>query len=174
VRHGTSAIAIVIALASSGAAGCGGDAGAVERWRTLRDATMARTEVTPARIGDGAYVVGGFAGPGGATTAVVERYVPARRRWERLPAMRKPRGGVAAATVDGQIVVVGGEEPAGTISQVESYAPRRRRWRSEPPLPTSRHGLAAVSYRGSIVVLEGGPTPGLSFSDATEALAIRG
>ena len=37
--------------------------------------------------------------------------------------MRKPRGGIAAATVGGRIVVVGGEEDAGTIREVELYDP---------------------------------------------------
>jgi N-acetylneuraminic acid mutarotase len=169
VRHGTSASAI--AIASAGAAACGGDAGAVERWRTLRDATIARTEVAAARIGDGAYVVGGFAGPGGATTAVVERYDLRLNRWARVAPLPQPVNHAAAAVYRGDLYVVGGYTARNGLGQETSAL---WRWRSEPPLPTSRHGLAAVSYRGSIVVLEGGPTPGLSFSDATEALAIRG
>lgn len=112
-----------IALRAAAAAACG--AGAVERWRTLPDATIARTEVAAAGVGSAAYVVGG-------------------------------------------------EQAAGTIAQVESYAPRRRRWRAEPPLPMARHGLGAVAYRGSVVVLAGRPTPGLSFSDAAEALRVDG
>ena len=104
---------------------------------------------------------------------VAERYVPARRRWERLPALRKARGGIAAATVGRRIVVVGGEERAGTIAEVESFDPRTRRWRFEPRLRTPRHGLGAVSHRGRVVVLEGGPRPGLSYSDAAEALRVR-
>ena len=74
----------------------------------------------------------------------------------------------------GAIVVVGGEEGAGTIAEVESYDPRRRRWRSEPPLPTPRHGLGAVALRSCVFVLEGGPVPGLTYSDRVEALRIRG
>jgi Kelch motif len=119
------------------------------------------------------YVLAGRAA-GRGNFAVAERYVPSRRRWERLPAMRKPRGGIAAATVGGRVVVVGGEEDAGTIAEVESYDPRRRRWRREPPLLTPRHGLGAVAFRSSIVVLEGGPVPGLAYSDRVEALRIRG
>ena len=103
---------------------------------------------------------------------VAERYVPARRRWERLPSMRRARGGIAAATVNGRVVVVGGEEGAGTIAEVESFDPRTRRWRREPRLQTPRHGLGAVAYRGQIFVLEGGPTPGLFYSDVTEALRV--
>jgi Kelch motif len=123
-------------------------------------------------VHDGAfYVLAGRAGRLG-NLRVAERYVPARRRWERLPALRKARGGIAAATVGERIVVVGGEEAAGTIAAVESFDPGARRWRSEPSLKTPRHGLGAVSYRGQVVVLEGGPTPGLDFSDVTEALRV--
>jgi N-acetylneuraminic acid mutarotase len=103
--------------------------------------------------------------------AVAERFVPARGRWERLPAMRKPRGGIAAAVAGGRIVVVGGEEAAGTIAEVEAYDPVRRRWRALPDLPTPRHGLGAVAFGGRVLVLEGGVTPGFSFSRSTEALA---
>lgn len=117
------------------------------------------------------YVLAGRAA-GRGNFAVAERYVPRLRRWQRLPAMRKPRGGIAAATVGGRIVVVGGEEGAGTIREVEAYDPRRRRWRFLRALPTPRHGLGAVSYRGRVVVLEGGPTPGLSYSKRTEALRV--
>ena len=81
-------------------------------------------------------------------------------------------GGSPPRRSPGRIVVVGGEEGAGTIAEVESYDPRRRRWRLHKPLPTPRHGLGAVAYEGSIYVLEGGPTPGLSYSRSVESLRI--
>jgi hypothetical protein len=86
--------------------------------------------------------------------------------------MREPRGGIAAATVGGDVVVVGGEEGAGTIAEVEAYDPRRRRWRFLAPMRTPRHGLGAVAYRGSVYAIEGGPEPGLFYSDAIEALRV--
>lgn len=221
---GTGALALTAALVF----GCGGGgqtstSAAAERWRTLARSTVARTEVAAARIGDSAYVVGGFAAPDGATSDVVERYDlrlnrwarvrpipqavnhaaavahrgelyavggytaasglaaetnalwrydPAADRWAKLPAAPSARGALAAATVSGRIVVVGGEESAGTIAEVESFHPATRRWRREPRLKTPRHGLGAVSHRGRIVVLEGGPTPGLTFSHATESLRV--
>jgi hypothetical protein len=87
--------------------------------------------------------------------------------------MRKPRGGIAAATVGSRIVVVGGEEPAGTIAEVEAFDPRRRRWTALSDLPTPRHGLGAVAVGRRVLVLEGGVRPGLSFSRAAEALTLR-
>ena len=59
------------------------------RWRTPTPSTIGRA------AGKGNY-------------AVVERYTPARRRWERVSKLGKPRGRIAAATVAGRIVVVGG------------------------------------------------------------------
>lgn len=223
-----SIIALAVFLALGAVFGFSdGDGGtsspAAERWRTLARSTVARTEVAAARIGDGAYVVGGFAAPGGATTDIVERYdlrldrwarvapipqavnhaaavaydgdlyvaggytavsglaaetnalwryEPGADRWTRLRGAPTARGAIAAATVNGRIVVVGGEENAGTIAEVESFDPRTRRWRSEPRLKTPRHGLGAISHRGRVVVLEGGPTPGLDYSDVTEALRV--
>ena len=134
---------------------------------------VAREHLAGAVLGGAFYALAGRTA-GRGNLKVVERYVPGRRRWERVPSMRKPRGGIAAATVNGRIVVVGGEEAAGTIGEVESFEPRARRWRYEPRLPTPRHGLGAVAYGGRIFVLEGGPQPGLFYSDVAEALRVPG
>ena len=143
------------------------------RWSRGPSLRTAREHLAGTVRGGAFYVVAGRAN-GLNNFRVAERYVPARRRWERVPSLRKARGGIAAATVAGRIVVVGGEEAAGTIAEVESYDPRTRRWRAEPDLKTPRHGLGAVAHGGRIVVLEGGPVPGLTYSDATEALPIDG
>jgi len=141
------------------------------RWSRGPSMRTAREHLAATVHGGALYVLAGRAA-GRGNFAVAERYVPARRRWERLPAMRKPRGGIAAATVNGRVVVVGGEEGAGTIREVESFDPRRRLWRHEANLPTPRHGLGAVSYRSRIYVLAGGPAPGLSYAGTVEALPI--
>ena len=86
--------------------------------------------------------------------------------------MDKPRGGIAAAVVDGRIVVFGGEESGGTIREVELYNPATRRWRSLPPMRTPRHGLGGVSRGNRVYAIEGGPTPGFDFSDTIEYLDV--
>ena len=114
------------------------------------------------------------AGPRGAgNLAVAERYVPARRRWERLPAMRKPRGGIAAAVAEradrrrrrrggrgddrrGRVL-----RPAHAALALRAARCRRR-----------ATGSAPCRCGGRVFALEGGPTPGLSYSAATEALRI--
>jgi N-acetylneuraminic acid mutarotase len=107
----------------------------------------------------------------------VERYDPRRRQWEDVPDLRTPRGGIAAVRLaDRRIVVFGGEnlEPGGTtIAEVEIFNPRKRRWRSLPSLRTPRHGLGGAALGRRIYAIEGGTTPGFSFSNAIETLAVR-
>jgi len=100
--------------------------------------------------GDDLYVAGGYTAASGlaAETNALWRYEPGADRWTKLRGAPTARGAIAAATVNGRIVVVGGEQTAGTIAEVESFDPRTRRWRSEPRLKTPRHGLGAISHRG--------------------------
>ena len=144
---------------------------ASRRWARGPSMKVAREHLAGAVLGRAFYALAGRTAQRG-NLRVVERYVPSRRRWERVASMDKARGGIAAATAAGRIAVVGGEESAGTIGEVESFDPRTRRWRYGPRLPTPRHGLGAVSYDGRIFVLEGGPQPGLAYSRAVEALRV--
>lgn len=141
------------------------------RWSTGRAMPTAREHLAAAVRGRALYVLAGRAA-GQGNFDVVERYTPATRRWRTLAPMRRPRGGIAAATVADQVVVAGGEEDRGTIAEVEAYDPRGARWRLLPALPTPRHGLGAVAHEGRIVVLEGGPEPGLTYSRSGEALRV--
>jgi hypothetical protein len=130
---------------------------------------VAREHVAGAVAGGAFYVLGGR--PGNLT--VVERYLPARHRWERVPDMRKGRSGIAAVTVAGRVVVFGGEEAAGTIRPVEEYDPGRRAWSSLPGMRTPRHGLGGVALGHRVFALEGGVRPGFSFSRTLETLDVR-
>jgi N-acetylneuraminic acid mutarotase len=143
------------------------------RWATGPPLSVAREHLAGAVAGGAFYVLAGRAA-GRGNFDVVERYRPAERRWESLPAMRKPRGGFGAATVAGRIVVAGGEEGAGTIREVEAFDPRRNRWTVLPDMRTPRHGLGVVSFRNRVYAIEGGPTPGFDFSRAIEALDLPG
>jgi N-acetylneuraminic acid mutarotase len=133
---------------------------------------FAREHLAGAVAGGAFYVLAGRAA-GRGNFKVAERYLPAKRRWERLPDMRKPRGGIGAAAVGRAVVVVGGEEQSGTIREVESYDPARRRWRRLPDLRTPRHGLGVISSGRRVYAIEGGREPGFYFSRAIEALDVR-
>ena len=133
----------------------------------------ARNHTTGVASGGRFYVL---AGRDSTNLAAAERYDPRRRRWERLPDMRTPRGGIASVRLrDGRIVVFGGEElqlGGTTIGEVELFNPRTRRWRELPDMRTPRHGLAGAALGNRVFALEGGPQPGLAFSNAIEFLDI--
>lgn len=144
-----------------------------DRWSTGRAMRTPREHLAGAASGGAFYVLSGRAA-GQGNFAVAERYVPARRRWERVPPSRKPRGGIGAATLaDGRIALVGGEEGAGTIREVELYDPRTRRWSRLPGLRTPRHGLGVVARGRDVYAVEGGAEPGLFYSRALERLTVR-
>ena len=84
-----------------------------------------RASTSPARSPAAPSTCSPAARPGGATSRSPSATCPRERRWERLPDMEKPRGGIGAAAVGGRVVVVGGEEQSGTIREVEAYDPAR-------------------------------------------------
>ncbi len=141
------------------------------RWSTGAPMSLAREHLAGA-VADGRFyaLAGRASGEGNFTAA--EAFDPRRSRWVQVPDMTKARGGIAAATVRGRIVVVGGEESAGTIAEVELYDPGTRKWRRLADLRTPRHGLGAVSAGGRVLVIEGGDEPGFAYTRALEALRV--
>ena len=132
----------------------------------------AREHLAGAAAGGRFYALAGRAAGRGNYDSV-EAYDPKAGRWRDVRPMRKPRGGIGAATIrGGRIVVAGGEESAGTIREVELYNPRTRRWRRLTDLPTPRHGLGVVARGKRVYVIEGGDRPGYAFTKALEALEV--
>jgi hypothetical protein len=115
-------------------------------WTTLTPAPLERTEVAAARIGDGAYVAGGFLAPG-RTTAAVERYDLRADRWARVRGLPFGLNHAAAAAYRGRLYVVGGYRGASGLTQESAallrYDPRRNRWTRLRDMPTARGALAA-------------------------------
>jgi N-acetylneuraminic acid mutarotase len=99
------------------------------------------------------YVVGG-AGVGSTFLMV---YDPAADAWETLPAtLPTPREHLAAATVEGMLLVIGGRWPGeGNYDTVEIYDPVSGVWESGAPMPTARGGLTAAAV-GNRVHVAGG------------------
>jgi N-acetylneuraminic acid mutarotase len=140
-------------------------------WRAGPPMHTAREHLAATAAGGFVYVLAGRAA-GKGNFDVLERYDPQQRTWTTLPHMAKTRGGIAAATRSGRIVVFGGEENAGTIREVELYDPASRKWSSLPDMRTPRHGLGGVSFGKRVYAVEGGPQPGLHFSRAIESLHV--
>lgn len=95
--------------------------------------------------------------------------------WQTLAPLPTARGGTAAGSVDGKVVVAGGEafDPTRTFPQVEVYDPASDTWSAAPNLPTPRHGLAVVGLNGVLYVIGGGPIAGLSVDAHNEALRLQ-
>ena len=145
---------------------------AARRWRSL-PGPRPREHLAAAAARGRIYVLGGRSAGYDTNTALVESWAPGERRWRRERPLPEARGGTAAATVSGGLVVsVGGESPRGTHAAVFARDPRTGRWRRLPDLPTPRHGLGAVALGGAVYVVAGGPAPGLSVSGANEALRL--
>ena len=67
------------------------------------------------------YAVGGRTSGLDTNLLHFESFRPGDRAWRRLQPVPDSRGGTGAAGAAGQIVSVGGEEPAGTIAEVLAY-----------------------------------------------------
>jgi hypothetical protein len=118
------------------------------------------------------YAVGGRTAGLDTNLLHFESFRPGDRSWRRLQPVPDARGGTGAVGLAGQIVSVGGEEPAGTIGEVLAYRVAERRWVQLPDLPTPRHGLGVAALGGRVFVVGGGPQPGLTVSSANEALRV--
>ncbi len=108
-------------------------------WTPLPPASLSRTELSAARIGDSIYVVGGF-GANGQTTAAVERYEIRRKRWRRVRPMPTALNHPAAVAYRGMLYVSGGYASESALSVPSRvllrFNPRTRRWRRLPAAPT--------------------------------------
>ena len=74
--------------------------------------------------------------------------------------MPTARSGIAAAVIDGEILIFGGEAPSGTFDEVEGYDPEADSWTGYASMPTARHGLGVTVVTGRAYVISGGTWPG--------------
>jgi N-acetylneuraminic acid mutarotase len=87
-----------------------------------------------------------------------EIYDPQTNSWTILePMLSKRSGFAAAAPLDGNIYVFGGQGVGRgkLMDNVEKYNPILNKWTYEKSIPTARAGLTAVSYGDRIFVLGG-------------------
>jgi len=94
---------------------------------------------------DQVVVMGGWIPAGSDPSAKVSDQVFVLRggTWERLPSLNRPRAAGAAAVVDDQIVVVGGQSDGRLVDSTEVFDGER--WKAGKDIPTPREHLAAAS-----------------------------
>ncbi len=141
------------------------------RWSVVAGPTP-REHLGVTALAGTVYAVAGRTSGLDTNLLTFESFRPGERAWRRLQPVPDSRGGTGAAALAGQVVSVGGEEPAGTIAEVLAYRVADRRWVRLEDLPTPRHGVGVAALGGRVFVIGGGPEPGLTVSSANEALAV--
>jgi hypothetical protein len=150
-----AAAAVLAAALVGGSLERPASAGTAPSWTALPPSPLERTEVGAGRIGDRAYVVGGFISPG-VSTGRMTRYDISDRTWSEarpLPiAVNHP--GVTAHR--GHLYVLGGfTDDGGPSGRFHRYDPGRDRWRRLPDAPTARGALGFVGIGGRLYAAGG-------------------
>ena len=108
-----------------------------------------------AAIGQLIYLIGGFDITTNVPTAQVLVYDTHSRQWRNAAPLPRPRGGLAAAVLDGHIHVIGGGNSESTLPDHSAYDPVTDRWATLAPLPRSLGSPAAVVHQGTLYSIGG-------------------
>ena len=106
-------------------------------------------------IGRRLYLIGGFDMATNVPSDRVSVYDLDRRTWSESLPLPAPRGGHAAAVLDGRIHVIGGGNSESTLPDHSSYDPATDRWTTLAPLPRSLGSPAAVVHEGALYSIGG-------------------
>jgi N-acetylneuraminic acid mutarotase len=72
--------------------------------------------------------------------------------WQARAPLPVAQGGLATATVGGQILAIGGFSSNfnAALHTVQAYNPRTNNWQALAPMPTARGDLAAAAVGGRV------------------------
>jgi hypothetical protein len=127
------------------------------QWRLLSGPVQPREHVNALAFGGEMWVLGGRWG-GIGELATVEIYNPASETWRAGPTMNVARAGFAAAVVQQQLMVAGGEiiiNGRETLASLEILAVGSDTWQLGPDLPVPMHGVGGAEFRGRFLLLGG-------------------
>jgi N-acetylneuraminic acid mutarotase len=110
-------------------------------------------------VGDVIFLIGGFGATTNRPTTAVHRYHVRTRQWSEAAPLPAPRGGHAAAVLNGRIHVIGGGNSMSTIDDHSVYDPRTNAWSSRAKLPRSMGSPAAVAVGGRLYSVGGRSGP---------------
>lgn len=83
------------------------------------------------------YLIGGFGTVTNVPTPTVRVFDPKTSAWSKAPDLPSPRGGHAAAVMNGKIHVVGGGNSLSTLADHSVFDPAAGRWEERATLPHS-------------------------------------
>lgn len=93
------------------------------------------------------------------------------QRWTPKAMMSVPRTELAAATVGGNVLAVGGygnANPYAESNALEMFDPATNTWTAKPNMPTTRTGLVAAEVNGKLYAIGGALKTGASFTTVEE------
>jgi hypothetical protein len=101
-------------------------------------------------------------------------YDPQTNTWSSRTPMPTARSGIAAAVVNNELWVFGGEDLGGLHGQVEVYNPLSNTWRRLPDMPLPRHGIWASVIGNQIYIPGGGAVEGLAPTRTNQIFTVSG
>ncbi len=110
-------------------------------------------------VGRRIYLIGGFDMATNVPTDRVSVYDLDTHRWSEAAPLPAPRGGHAAAVLDGTIHVVGGGNSVSTIADPDAFDPAAGRWTRLAPLPRAEGSPAALAHGGKLYAIGGRSGP---------------
>lgn len=143
------------------------------RWSRLPSMHTRREHVGEAVLDGKLYVLGGRA-PKSLAVDTAERFDPTTGKWETLPPMLVPSGGLAAVSLDDAVVAVsGGNDAAETVTgAVQEFNQASDEWKLLPALRTARHGHGAAVANGEVWVFGGSDCAYFNATDKVEHLSV--
>lgn len=156
---------------------------ATGKWEELEDMPRYRDHFQIAVVDDKLYAAAGrrtsFATGRTMelTIAEVDVYDFKTGTWIPLPPvgdLPTERAGTTAITVDGHLLILGGESGSQVEAhaEVEAYNPATGKWTSLPPMNTGRHGTQAIVHNGKIYIAAGSKTRGATEINSQEVYII--
>ena len=112
-----------------------------------------------AAAGDAIYLIGGFGTTTNRPVTTVHRYDTGTKRWSEAAPLPAPRGGHAAAVLNGRIHVFGGGNSMSTIDDHSIYDPQSNTWTAGAPLPRKMGSPAAAVVNGKLYSIGGRSGP---------------
>jgi N-acetylneuraminic acid mutarotase len=140
-----------------------------DRYTALPDAPSARDHLALVAVEGRLVAAAGRAGGMTSFVASTEVFTEAEG-WGTGTDIPTPRGGVAAAVLDGLVHVIGGEgadNATGVFATHEVYDPVTNRWSARDDMPSPRHGMGAAVIDGVLWVPGGAPVQGFGAGDVT-------
>lgn len=101
------------------------------------------------------WLIGGFDTTSNVPVARVRIFDPARHAWSEGPSLPAPRGGHAAAVLDGRIHVFGGGNSQSTLADHCAFDPISRRWEARAALARPKGSPAAVVFDAKLWAIGG-------------------